>query len=122
MPPKFLLDENVEGAVWDAIIRFNQSAQSKISAVRVGDPSDLPLSSSDPQILFWAERNGHVIVSHDVSTLKGHLAAHLLAGRHCHGIFLFGYHTDTQHIIELLAVAAQTDNPLEWQDLIEHLG
>ena len=122
MPPKFLLDENVEGMLWDAIVVRNKSAQSPIQAVRVGDPPDLPLGSQDPDILLWAERNGYIILSHDVGTMKEHLADHLAAGHHAPGLFLFGYHADAPHIIDLLAVASDSDNHLEWQDLIEYLG
>jgi hypothetical protein len=37
-------------------------------------------------------------------------------------LFLFSYHTAVEEILELLAAAAASDNPLEWQDLIEYLG
>jgi len=31
----------------------------------VGDPTDLPLASDDPDILRWAEREGFVLVTFD---------------------------------------------------------
>ena len=57
MNPRFLLDEHLRGFLWKAIRHHNLIGGDFIDAIRVGDPADLPLGSSDPDILIWAEDN-----------------------------------------------------------------
>ena len=122
MHPKFLFDENVSDILWKAVQDFNARAIFPIEAIRVGDPADLSKHVRDPEILLWAESNGYILSSHDKKTLPVHLADHTAAGHHLPGLFLFSYHTSVDDILELLAVAARSENPLEWQDLIEYFG
>jgi hypothetical protein len=82
---RFLLDEHLRGVLWLAIIRHNAQGGLPIDAVRVGDPPDLPLGSSDPEILRWAEREGRILLTQDVHTMPGFLAQHLQAGNHSPG-------------------------------------
>jgi hypothetical protein len=121
MSVKFLFDENIGGALWEAVRSFNQYALFPIEALRVGDSTDLPKGADDATVLRWAERNGRVLVSLDKRTLPNHLARHLAAGHHLPGLFLISHVTSIDEIIELLAVAAQSEDPLAWQDLIEYL-
>jgi hypothetical protein len=121
MSVKFLFDENISDALWQAVQGFNQHALFLIEALRVGDSPDLPKGADDATVLLWAERNGCILVSLDKRTLPNHLSRHLAAGHHVPGLFLIGHVTSTGQIIELLAVAAQSEDPLEWQDMIEYL-
>ena len=121
MHPKFLLDENVSDIYLDAILRFNRNAPFPIEVRHVGDSVELPKGISDPELLLWAERHDYILVSHDKKTLRHHLADHLAKGHHSPGLFLFSLGAPVQDIIELLAVAAQSDDHLEWQDLIQFL-
>jgi hypothetical protein len=52
----FLLDEHLRGPLWLAILRHNSQGGLPIDVVRVGDSPDLPLGSTDLDILLWAER------------------------------------------------------------------
>jgi hypothetical protein len=72
----FVLDENQRGLLWRAIVRHNQAGVNVLDAVRVGDFPDLPLGSSDPDILLWSEREGRILVSFDKATMADHLAEH----------------------------------------------
>ena len=121
MRPKFLLDENISAAYWHAIATYNESAAIPIDVIRVGDRDDLPKGMKDPELLLWAELHGHILVSHDKKTLRTHLADHLARGHHLPGLFLLGVHSSVQNIVELLAVAARSEDAGEWQDLIEFL-
>ena len=40
--------------------------------MRVGDRPDLPLQSTDPEILAWAEQAGRILLTYDESTMPGH--------------------------------------------------
>ena len=122
MSVKFVFDENVSSILWDAVQQYNRDAIVPQDVTRVSDPPDLPKSSEDRALLLWAERHGRILVSHDKKTLPRHLAAHLSQGRHLPGLFFISYFASPSHMIELLAVAATSDNPTEWTDLIEYLA
>lgn len=86
MPLAFLLDENLRGRLWQHIQEHNVKSPDPIDAVRVGDLQDLPLGSTDPDILMWAERENRILLSRDPNTMPAHLAAHLTLGRRSPGI------------------------------------
>ena len=63
MPLRFLLDENLRGGgLWQAIQKHNQVGIYPVDVIRVGDPSDLPLGASDPDILLWGERESRILL------------------------------------------------------------
>lgn len=117
MPLQFLLDENLRGLFFRHVQRYNGRHELKIDAVRVGDPTDLPLGIEDPAILAWAEREGRIIVSLDGSTLPGHLADHLSAGHHSPGIMLLR-RVPFPEAVEFLAIAAHASERSEWADRV----
>ena len=121
MRPKFLVDECVEAVLLDLIVKHNQSGGARVEAIRVGDRADLPLGTADPDLLRWAEENGYIIVSRDVSALRTHFGHHLSAGGHCPGLFLMRAMTDFHAVVELLAVASETEDTLAWQDVMEFI-
>jgi hypothetical protein len=84
---RFLLDEHLRGVLWLAILRHNAQGGLPIDATRVGDPPDLPLGSSDPDILLWAQREDRILITQDVHTMPGFLAGHLQSGQHSPGVF-----------------------------------
>ena len=55
MPLRFLLDENLRGPLWNAILRHNVRGIDVLDIVWVGDVSAPPLHALDPDILVWAE-------------------------------------------------------------------
>src|SRR5437016_5728621 len=88
MPLSYVLDEDLRGSLWRAILWHNNAGVYPVDVVRVGDPVDLPLGSDDPSILKWAEREQRIILSYDYDTMAAHLANHLAANRHSPGIFM----------------------------------
>jgi hypothetical protein len=119
MPLRFLLDENQRGLLWRAIVRHNQSGLYPLDVERVGDRPDLPLGSTDPEILLWCEREDRILVSFDKTTLAGHLAAHLQAGRHSPGIFMLRRGIRLADVVAHLMLVAYASDAWEWQDRIE---
>ena len=118
MPLRFALDEHLRGPLWDLIQRHNLNATDPLDAVRVGDPPDLPLGTSDPVLLGWCEREGRVLVSADKATMPGHLADHLAAGRHSPGVMTPRRHTPMREVLVFLVLAAHASSPEEWEDQI----
>ncbi len=121
MALSFVLDENLRGSLWQAIQHHNAFGLYLIDAVRVGDPPDLPLGSSDLDILCWAEREGRLVVSNDRSTMGAFLAQHRQAGSHCRGLLLLRPSAVLSQIVFSLALIAHAGDPLVFEDNIEFI-
>jgi predicted nuclease of predicted toxin-antitoxin system len=121
MALRYLLDENMRGPLWRAILWHNSSGVYPLDVVRVGDPADLPLGTGDPAILLWAEREQRILVTHDADTVPMHLADHLAAGRHSPGVFMIRHRSTLPQIISFLRDAAYASDAVEWQDRIQFI-
>jgi hypothetical protein len=121
MPFRYVLDEHLRGALWHAIQHQNAGGVDPIDTVRVGGPPDLPLGTTDPDLLLWAEREGRIIVTRDPNTMPGHLADHLQAGHHSPGVFLLRPRTALAQVLAYLVLAAYTSDPAAVRDRIEYI-
>lgn len=121
MTLRYLLDEHLRGPLWRAIQWHNSSGVYPLDVVRVGEPPDLPLSSDDPTLLQWAEREQRILVTHDPDTMPKHLADHLAAGRHSPGVFMLRPRSTLPQILSFLVDAAYASEPGEWQDRIQFI-
>jgi hypothetical protein len=118
---RYLFDEHLRGPLWNALQRHNLQAELPLDVIRVGDSPDVPLASSDRDILNWTELHERILVSHDKSTLPVHLADHLRDGRHCPGIFILLGRTAMPELLEILTLAAYASDPAEWRDRIQYV-
>jgi hypothetical protein len=116
---RFVLDENIPGLLWPAILQHNLQGQDLIDAVRIGDPAVLPRRSKDPDILIWAEANGRILISFDKRSLPGHLAQHLAVGRHSPGIIILRSPTIPDAVLDLATIATAS-GPDEWFDMLRY--
>ena len=121
MALRYLLDENLRGPLWDALTGANLVANQAIESTRVGDPSDLPLGSQDPEILRWAQREGFILVSTDIHTMPVYLSLHLQAGDHSPGIFLLRLPCPIHELVEWLFVLSDDRDPVYWRDRLFYL-
>ena len=117
----FLLDENLPASLWRAIRRRNITATDTLDVVRVGEISDLPLSTSDEQILIWAEDAERILITQDKNTMPGHLENHLASGRHSPGVFMLRPACSIPSIIEFLELANEASMADEWQDRVTYV-
>jgi hypothetical protein len=121
VPLRFLLDENLRGPLWNAILRHNLRGVEVLDVVRVGDASAPSLHSPDADILSWAETHDRILVTLDRSTMPDHLNAHLAAGRHSPGIYLVRREASIADVMEYLLLAAYVSVPEEWLDRIVYI-
>jgi hypothetical protein len=119
---RYLLDEHLRGPLWTAIVTQNAQSSFPIEVTRVGDPSDLPLSTLDPDILIWTEVHQRILISRDGSTLPIHLNDHLAVGRHCPGIFLIRRRCTIPAVLDFMALAAYASTAEDWTDHVEYIG
>jgi hypothetical protein len=121
MPLCFVLDEHLRGPLWGAIQQHNAGGSYPLDAVRVGDPPDLPLGTTDPDLLLWAEREGRVVVTRDWRTFPGYLAAHLRGGHHSPGVIILRPGQPLPQLVFALALAAHAADPGEFRDQVRFL-
>ncbi|MHB1424930.1 MAG: DUF5615 family PIN-like protein [Gemmataceae bacterium] len=118
----YILDEHLRRLLWQAIQRHNAAASHlAIDVAQVGDPVDLPLGSTDPDILPWAENEGRIVVTRDRKTMLGDLAAHLQSGHHCARLFVLRSKATIQQIIDYLVLAAYAADPAVLHDRYEYI-
>lgn len=117
----FLLDEQLRGALWHAIQRRNARSGVFIDAVCVGDPEDLPIGSSDSDILTWVEREGRLLVSRDRTTMISFFRRHLQAGNHCPGLLLLRRGISIPDVITALELIADAGEPGDFADRCENV-
>src|SRR5688572_23853840 len=109
---RFVLDECVPRQVASGVRSWNaDNPDYPLDVVEVGDPTDLPKGTPDPDILVWAERTGRVVVSVDYTTMPGHLADHLRAGRHLPGLLPPRPGKSVAVVVAELAVIAHAEHP-----------
>jgi hypothetical protein len=118
---RFLLDEHLRGPLWTAILRHNAQGGLPIDAIRVGDPPDLPLGTDDGAILLWAEREGRILLTEDVHTMPGHLAAHVQAGHHSPGVFIISVGCSIGQLVSCLELVVHAGDPAEYADTITYV-
>lgn len=121
MPLTFLLDENLRGPLWQAIVHHNQHTGLRIDAARVGDPADLPLGSSDPEILVWAEREGRIVLSLDRGTMPAYFMQHLQSSHHSHGLLLIDPACALPILIGTLELIAHAGNSADYFDQLGYI-
>jgi Domain of unknown function (DUF5615) len=122
MPIAFVLDEDLRGKpLWRAIRHHNRGGATRIDATRVGDPADLPLSSSDPDIIAWAERADRIILTGDASTFPAELAAHLYRGRTSPGVFVIRPSATVVAVLLWLGLVAADDQPDQWRNQVIYI-
>ena len=121
MALRYLLDENLRGPLWKALVDANQRGGRNVEITRVGDEPDLPLGSEDPEILRWAEREGFILVSTDIHTMPAYLALHLQAGGHSPGVFLVRLPCPVSELAEWISVLADDRDETYWRDRLFYL-
>src|SRR5262249_44271906 len=80
---KFLCDEHVPKGLQNAVTKLD----STINILLVGQAGGPAKTTTDPELLVWAESNHQALLTCDKSTLPGHLDAHVAAGKHTWGVF-----------------------------------
>ena len=121
MALRYLIDENLRGPLWTALLRANANRSQTLELACVGDDPDLPLSLSDRELLLWAEAHGFVVVSSDLRTMPVHLGAHLDGGHHSEGVFLIDLPCSIPRIIEALLYYADEPETSLWRDRISYI-
>ena len=118
MSLSYLLDEHYRGDLWRAILSHNAFSADPIDAIRVGDPSDLPLSTPDHEILRWAESAGRVLISRDRRTMNFGILGTPKSRPQFPCLFIVGARTSLADLLAFLAAAAHAGDDDQWKDQV----
>jgi hypothetical protein len=86
MPLRYLIDENLRGTLAIALVRVATRHGLSLDVMQIGDEPAPSLSTQDPELLIWTEKENRLLISRDRRTLAAHLAAHLARGHQSPGI------------------------------------
>ena len=78
MRVRFLIDEDLSLDYIQELRRYHTS----LDVLRIGSDGAPPLSTLDPDILLYCEREQRALVTENWSTMPGHEAAHFAGGHH----------------------------------------
>src|SRR5690349_4770008 len=111
----FLLDECVPEFLADEIIRL----EPLVEVVQVGQDTAPPKTTSDPDLLLFAELHRMTLVTRDKRTMPGQLQNHYAAGHHTWGVFiLVGNHAPKEYAEDLVLIwsSLTPEDLVDWSD------
>lgn len=117
MKIKFLLDENLNPRLKQALLRFDPT----IDVLRVGDFGTPPLGTSDPDILLYLDHSQRLLVTDNRHTLPHYAAAHFTAGKHHWGVFLTNAQFSLNRLAEGMYLLWEASEAEEWINQLDWL-
>ena len=112
---RLLIDEDFDNDILRGVLRRRPT----LDVVRV---QDVGLSGkSDPDVLEWAAREGRVLFTHDVSTMKDHASARVAKALPMPGVFAVGQSVPVGTAIEEVLTIAECSIEGEWEGQVHHL-
>ena len=114
---RFLLDENVNPALRDALHR----QMPELIVWIIGDPAAPPYGAADPDILRWCEDHNFSMITNNRASMPLHLSEHLAEGRHVPGIFILNPGRSIGAIVEEIMLVCGASKSEEYRDRLIYL-
>lgn len=117
MTLKYLIDENMSPLYQQQLL----IQKNDLIVCVVGDKDVPAKGTKDPEILYWCEENGFILVTNNRTSMPVHLADHLAEDRHVPGILVLRPHASIGEVIDdliIIAIAAFED---EYRDRIAYI-
>lgn len=111
---RFLADEDLDNDILRGLIR-------RLPSVAISRVQDLLPGKPDPEVLAWCAEEGHVLISHDVQTMRKHAYARLDAGLPMSGLILIPRSVPIRMAIDELAMICEASLSEEWDGLVAFL-
>jgi hypothetical protein len=110
-----LADEDFDNDIVRGLLR-------RMPEVNVARVQDVGLSGAgDPTVLEWAAREGRVLLTHDVSTMKTHAYARVSSGLPMPGMFAVSHSLPIAQAIEEILLLVECSLEGEWEGQVRHL-
>ncbi len=113
MTVTFLADENFSGRILRGLLRENPT----IDVIRVQDT--VLYQAEDPVVLEWAAKEGRVLLTHDIETMRKYAYERVAAGLPLAGVLLIRGEASIGQVIDDLLVIAGASDPLDWAQKVE---
>ena len=108
-------DEDFDNDILRGLLR----QKPDLDIIRV---QDVGLSSADdPAILEWAAREGRVLLTHDVSTMKQYAYERVLSGKYMPGVIEVSQTFPLGTAIEDILLLAECSLDDEWEGQVRYL-
>ncbi len=112
---RFLTDEDIKDAIFEGVRR----RLPNLDIVRVQDVG--LRTSRDTRVLEFAAIDNRILLTHDVSTMKGFAIDRILAGKLMPGLIEIGQSFPVGRAIEEIVLIAECSNMSEWTNRIVRL-
>jgi Domain of unknown function (DUF5615) len=77
--------------------------------------------ASDPEVLEWTDRQGRVLLTHDVNTMPGHAYTRIRSGRSIPGVVIVPQDLPVGRAVTELEVLVEVLRPEELRDRVVYL-
>src|SRR3989440_12089654 len=108
-------DEDFNNRILRGLLRLRPG----LDIVRVQDAG--LTGRGDAEVLEWAAREGRVLLTHDVTTMKQYVDERVAAGLHMPGVFEVSQKTPIAQAIEEILLIADYSLEGEWEGQIRFL-
>lgn len=113
---RFLTDEDFKSAIFEGIVL----RLPDLDIVRV---QDVGLRTfRDRKVLEFAAAERRILLTHDVSTMRGFAIERILAEKAMPGLIEIGQYYPIGQAIEEIVIIAECSRPSEWENQIIRLG
>jgi len=113
--PRFLADEDLRFEVVQAVRRLEPALD--FSTVHELGRKGI----DDPELLEFAQQNGLILVSHDVSTLRPEAEERIRDGRGVPGVLLTTQRSRNREIAESIVLVWAASEAEEWTNRVEFI-
>jgi hypothetical protein len=115
MAVRFLIDEDFDNDILRGVLRRLPVADM----VRV---QEVGLSgATDPVVLEWAAKEGRILLTHDVSTMRKHATDRVQQGLPMPGVFAVPQSLAVGKAIEDVVMLAECSQESEWEGQVRFL-
>jgi hypothetical protein len=113
--PRLATDEDFNNRILRGLLR----RKPDLNIVRVQDAG--LIGRDDAEVLEWAAREGRVLITHDVTTMKRCVEERIAAGLPMPGVFEVNQQTPIAQAIEDILLIAEYSLEDEWEGQIRFL-
>jgi|SRR5690625_3934556 len=115
MTIRFLADENFDHRIVNGLQR--RAPNLDITTVQQVGLRTL----DDPTVLEWAAREGRILLTHDLATMKDCAYERVSAGVPMPGVFEIPEHVSIAVVIQDLLLIAEASGPDDWKNTVRYL-
>ncbi len=114
---RFLLDEDTSHAIRNGLRYRHPEVEIRV----IGGEGVPPIGTKDEEILEFLERETHILVSSNRSTIPMHLEVHLQKGGHIPSVLLLRPRFSYREIIDTLELILFASVPEDFRDQVVYI-